>query len=408
MRPDRLIPTLLLLLAVTSGALARGRPDPRPEPLEASLATRYDEAGRPVVTVAVSRPHHRLVFTRDAGGELACELRVTVIAKRDGRQVGGGIRSVRTVVSDFEATRSETPVTCAVPVALPDDARVELEVHAEVVGTSRWWRAVIRYAPGGGGTIPWYFTDFDWNLPGGSSPDLERRMESLDLDLVLGVRPGPRDGERPVRLTVALRDAQGSEMVLSRRDLPYPAVVDTLALHVAMPTRDFPFGRLALSVYLEDDEDGRLDLSPEREFVNYGLPFRDDATWRRHITWLEGVVPERGERRALEALPADRRAEAWRSLWDARGPDAEPSEAQHLARIVEADRRYARFGRGALSDRGLTFVHRGPPDHIDTIGPQASSSGEWEVWYYRSEGVKVVFYDAYGLGDYRHYAELPY
>jgi hypothetical protein len=37
-----------------------------------------------------------------------------------------------------------------------------------------------------------------------------------------------------------------------------------------------------------------------------------------------------------------------------------------------------------------------------------SYPGQWEVWYYRRDGVLYRFYDAYGLGDFRLYDTAPY
>jgi len=401
---------VLLLLTAVSVAGARGRPEPRTGPLETSLSTRYDEQGHPVVSVTVSRAYRAMVFTRTAAGNFAAELRVTVIARRDGRQVAGAVRSVRAVVSDAEASRTDVRLDCTVPVALDGERPVELDIRAEVVDTSRWWNRKLRYAPGGGGGIPWYFTTFAWNLTtdGAATLSLAQRVDSLRVDVGLSVRPGDFDSARPTRLVAAVRDAQGAERILEERALPPARNVDSLVVRIAAPASEFPFGLQTLAIRLEDDRETRLDLSPDHELVNLGVPFTDDSAWRRHVGWLEEIVTEKSERRALSSLPAARRAEAWRLVWVDRGPDQEPNEAEHLGRIVEADRRFGRFGRGALSDRGRTMIRYGRPDKVDHHGMDPNVSGEWEVWYYREKGLRVVFYDPYALGDYRLYAETRY
>ena len=46
---------------------------------------------------------------------------------------------------------------------------------------------------------------------------------------------------------------------------------------------------------------------------------------------------------------------------------------------------------------------------IDPLGlMDRQVPGDWEVWSYPREGFRVVFHDAYGLGDFREYARLPY
>ena len=347
---------LIALLFTASTAEARRRADPRPEPLETALATRYDAEGRPVVTVTIAQPHRALVFTRDAEGGFDCELRVTVIVRRDGHQVAGGVHSERVRVADAGATRAETRLSCTVPVTLDADRPVKLDIRAEVVGTSRWWRRELEYAPGGGGAIPWYFTTFAWNLDDGAAGlSLEQRVDSLRVEVGLGRRPG--DGDvAAARFLASVRDAQGAERILAERDLSADQHADSLLIRFSAATAVFPFGLQTLTIRLQDGHGARLDLSPDHELVNLGVPFGDDEAWRRHVGWLEDVVPDKGDRRVLAELPVSRRAEAWRDLWEARGPDRQPDESEHLGRIVEADRRFGRFGRGALSDRGRILI----------------------------------------------------
>lgn len=406
-----LIAWIVAVTVIVAATLADARPrrEPRVGPLETSLSTRYDEAGRPVVTVTVGQPYRALVFTRGEAGDYASELRVTVIARRDGRQVAGAVRSIRTTSGDAEGTRTETRLTCSVPVPLDDDRPVKLDIRAEVVGTSRWWHRELEYAPGGGG-IPWYFTSFAWNLTndGAGILSLEQRVDSLRVDVGLGLRPGGAVGSGATRFIAAVRDAQGTERILSVKDLPLPGDSDSLSIRVAAPASEFPFGLQTLAIRLEGDHEARLELSPDHELVNLGVPFLDDTAWRRHVGWLDEIVPDKADRRTLAEMPPDSRAAAWHSLWEARGPDLDPDEAGHLERIVEADRRFGRFGRGALSDRGRILIRYGRPDKVDYHGMEPNVSGEWEVWYYRQIGVRVVFYDPYALGDYRLYAELPY
>lgn len=401
------VTALLLLGAASAGAV--DRPDPHHGPLHVSLGTRFDDAGKPLAIVTVRQPRHALVYRRDGEG-FAVRLRVTAIARAGGRQVAGAVAMVPDRVESSAATRAQEPVVCTVTVALPDDRPVELEVRAEVVDSSRWWTRTIDYAPGGGDGIPWYFTTFDWNLEEGELARLRlgARVDSLRLRIGLGRRPGDTAGARPTRLVASLRDAVGAERPLAERPLPQPADAESLTVRLAFATDSFPFGLQTLAIRLEDDQDGRLDLSPARDLVNLDIPFHDDAAWRRHVEWLEMIVRDDGERRVLVETPAPRRAAAWRAVWDARPRDAEPDEAEHLRRIVESDRRFGRFGRGARSDRGRILIIYGEPDRVDSVGMQANVSGEWEVWYYRRLGVKVVFHDPYAMGDFRLYAELPY
>jgi len=403
-----LLASALLAPAVASAGAGLDRPDPRREPLQVELAARYADDGAAGVAVSVSVPYRGLVFTR-AGEGWASELRVTVSARRDGKTVAGAVGSARAVVSDYAATRAGERLRTTVTVDLPDDAPVLLAVRAEVVGTSRWWERELEFRPGAGRSIPWAFAGFAWNLPDGASEGLrlDAVIDSLRVRVDLVARPAAAlRGVRPSALVFALHDGLGGVRELGRRPLPAPGPDAHLTRTLAVDGAALPFGLQTLTVRLEDDRGAVLPLVPDHPLVNLGVPFADDAAWRRHVAWLEPRNDRCVDLDAMARLPRGERAAAWRAFWDAQPPGS-VGESEHLQRIVEADRRFGRFGRGALSDRGRYFVRYGPPASVDHHVMDAAVAGDWEVWYYPAEGFKVIFHDAYGLGDFREYARLP-
>jgi len=394
-----------VLLAASAPAAARGRPIPGTA-LDVSVSTTYDDQGRPAAVVHVRVPHRGLVFTREGEGYVAV-LQAAVVAERDGRRVGGGFAEAAARVAAYEATRSDERLACDVTAALDGEGPVRLELTARVRGTERVWRTDLRFDPGAGSGVPWYFAGFDWNVPADAA-GLATAADTLRAAVTLVRLPG-RDGAAPpaaTSLVFRVTDAGGDERVVGREALP-AAAADTLRRRLETPARSLPFGPLRLDVSLETDGGRRLDLAPGRDLVNLRVDWRDDGAWRLHVDWLDGILD--GEaRRALAALPADARPAAWRALWAARPPGEQPDEAGHLLRIVEADRRFGQFGRGALSDRGRVHIRLGPPDSVESQGLDLSYPGQWEVWYYRRAGVLYRFYDAYGLGDFRLYDTAPY
>ena len=78
-------------------------------------------------------------------------------------------------------------------------------------------------------------------------------------------------------------------------------------------------------------------------------------------------------------------------------------EAQriHLLRIVGADRRYGRFGRGSLSDRGRVFIRYGEPDRVEQIDDASVRESRWEIWYYSQLGLRFSFLDQHGMSDFQ-------
>jgi len=399
--------TALALAGCATSGLDRGQP--RREPLQVEVAARFADDGAAGATASVAVPYRGLVFTRSGDG-WAAGLRVTVSARRDGRTLAGAVGEARAVASDFSATTSGERLRVDVPVDLPDDDPVELVVRAEAPGTARWWERTLVFRPGAGRSIPWAFAGFAWNLP--ADADAGLRLDALldSLRVTVDLTPRPARALRDVRpssLVFTLHDGLGGTRELGRMPLPGREAADApIVRALAVDGASLPFGLQTLSVHLEDDRGVVLPLVPDHPLVNLGVPFADDAAWRRHVAWLEPRNRQGADLDAMARLPRGERAAAWRAFWEAQAPGA-VSESEHLERIVEADRRFGRFGRGALSDRGRYFLRYGPPVSVDHHVMDPAVAGDWEVWYYPGEGFKVIFHDAYGLGDYREYARLP-
>jgi GWxTD domain-containing protein len=113
-----------------------------------------------------------------------------------------------------------------------------------------------------------------------------------------------------------------------------------------------------------------------------------------------------GERRGrLRDLPAAARGAAWDELWAELGRQQQASAAearrQHLRRIVTADDRFGGDRRGALTDRGRVYVRWGEPAEVEQAADPLVPGAVWEVWTYPEAGLRFVFHDAHGLGDFR-------
>ena len=178
------------------------------------------------------------------------------------------------------------------------------------------------------------------------------------------------------------------------------------------PARDVPFGRsgLQLDLVLDDDDAATVPCAPVRELESLRVPWWNDRAWRRHVGWLEGII-EDDEREELADLALDARANAWNALW-ARladpGRSGSELEAEHMQRIVAADQRFGRFGRGALSDRGRAWIRYGQPDRIESQQDDLSRESRWEIWYYHELRLRLSFIDRHGMGDFRLVEVRPY
>ena len=374
--------------------------------LEATVAAHFAADGGTTAVVHVSLPYRLLVFKRD-GERYASRLRVSVVAKAGGERVGGGFAQVEVVTADYADTRTDERIRCAVDVPLSVQSELELEVRATIAGTSRTWERDLRFDPGAVGDVPYHFTGFHWNLVAGE----EGYMVGADTDtlsavLTLAAHPLRDEGSARADLQVLVRNPQDQERILHEERLTR-ASADTLVVRVRVPVSRMPFGPLVLTARVTADDGAALELTPGRDFVNLAVPFGDEAAWRRHVGWLETIVDADGRRVLAGTSPAGRPA-AWRRIWDQRPVEASPTETEHLLRIVTADRRFGRFGRGALSDQGRVLIHHGEPDRVETVEMDASYPGTWQIWYYRALGLLFRFYDAYGLGDFRLYDTALY
>lgn len=117
-----------------------------------------------------------------------------------------------------------------------------------------------------------------------------------------------------------------------------------------------------------------------------------------------GLIASDSDLKALRAAPETARAAEWNKFWAARDPDpstdANESLAQHLTRVQYVAREFSQFGPGWRSDRGKVYIRYGPPEQIDTALDQRAQ-GEYEIWRYYTQNRNFVFFDMFGVGDFK-------
>lgn len=117
-----------------------------------------------------------------------------------------------------------------------------------------------------------------------------------------------------------------------------------------------------------------------------------------------GLVASDEELKPLRDAPASGRAAAWAKFWAARDPDPSSVEnealIQYLSRVQHAMREFSQFGPGWRSDRGRVYIRYGAPEQVDTAMDQRGQ-GTYEIWRYYSMNRTFVFFDMFGVGDYK-------
>jgi len=377
-------------------------------PLDAFVTVRVDTTGATVPVVRVEAPYLSLVFRRD-GEAYVASLRAQVTVWDDGRQMGGGVASADVRVGNYAATRSTQRLCVEVPLVLRGTGRVQLDVESLVPGTSRVWRHHLELSPNAVAIMPVIIRDVDVHpaagADGGHTVTAGDDTVTIGVHLrATGVTAWPTGG---VRVTTILTGA-GREQP-DRVSLPLSpacAAADT-TVHLVWSAASLPFGRTEVEVVLEAreaDQLERLPFGPRRELLVLRVPLADDHAWRQHVGWLDGLVSAAAID-SLRQLPDDRRRDAWDATWTeiaaSSGEEPALAETAHLRRVAEADDRYGQFGRGALSDRGRAHIRYGEPERVEQTIDDLSRTGVWEVWHYPSRNLRLVFYDANAINDFR-------
>jgi GWxTD domain-containing protein len=117
-----------------------------------------------------------------------------------------------------------------------------------------------------------------------------------------------------------------------------------------------------------------------------------------------GLIANQSELKPLRDAPELERPAAWKRFWAARDPDPSSDEnealVQHLERVEYVAREFSQFGPGYRSDRGRVYIRYGAPEQIDTALDQRAQ-GEYEIWRYYTLNREFVFFDMFGVGDFK-------
>ena len=147
----------------------------------------------------------------------------------------------------------------------------------------------------------------------------------------------------------------------------------------------------------ERDATASVDLRIDVTRAMLGVDFDDTLE-------MLGLIASDSEVKPLRDAPEAERAAAWTKFWAPRDPDPNTIENealnQYLSRVQHAIREYSQFGPGWQSDRGRVYIRYGPPEQIDTAMDQRAQ-GEYEIWRYYTQNRTFVFFDMFGVGDFK-------
>ncbi len=120
---------------------------------------------------------------------------------------------------------------------------------------------------------------------------------------------------------------------------------------------------------------------------------------------LLSYIASRKEMREIEGAGPENRDSAvavfWRQKDPTPGTQRNEVREDFYQRVEQANRQYSLGGRpGWRTDRGRILIKYGPPDEVERH-PFEPEYRAYEVWYYYQEGVRFMFMDVHGFGDYQ-------
>jgi len=161
---------------------------------------------------------------------------------------------------------------------------------------------------------------------------------------------------------------------------------DTL-VEVFIPKDSFSFGKVKFSAEVEK-------LKRETEILFNEFNIENDRDFRVLLSVLDFVYGKKTD--ILKG--GSNRKESWERFWEELG--GEKAREDFLERLYTAMYLYPSNLKNKVSDRALIYTKFGPPDEI-LSQPFRFEGKPYEIWYYYRLGLKFVFVDFDGTGDYR-------
>ncbi len=166
---------------------------------------------------------------------------------------------------------------------------------------------------------------------------------------------------------------------------PIRIMGDTLA-EASIPKSALSFGNVRFSAEIDG-------IKRETEVLFNEFNIENDKDFRVLLSVMDFVYGKK-----TDMLKKGNRKENWERFWEEMG--GEKAKEEFLERLYFAMYMYPSNIRNKVSDRALVYTKFGPPDEI--ISQPFSFGGKpYEVWYYYNLGLRFVFVDFDGTGDYR-------
>jgi GWxTD domain-containing protein len=175
-------------------------------------------------------------------------------------------------------------------------------------------------------------------------------------------------------------------------------------------------GRFMATFNIDDWEPGWYTFTakaaledPPRAAANslrFSIEFSRAMLFRHFDETLEtlSLIADAGDIAPLKAAaPADR-ARLWAEFWERRDPTPGTGQnealEEYLRRVRYVAENFSSVESGWRTDRGKVYIRYGEPDETETRS-DPYFQGSYLIWRYYQKNLTFVFYDRFGLGDYR-------
>jgi GWxTD domain-containing protein len=119
---------------------------------------------------------------------------------------------------------------------------------------------------------------------------------------------------------------------------------------------------------------------------------------------IMSILYSKDELRPLKDATESQRPVEWARFWQERDPEPDTAENEalqsYVARINFVMENFSKVGPGWKTDRGQVYIKYGAPEEIDRA-PDQRNQGSYEIWRYYSSNRTFVFYDMFGVGDFK-------
>jgi GWxTD domain-containing protein len=408
------------LIAMLAGVIADGHAMSRRFTLYAHSYLGDDH--RPRLRVSANIPYITMVFLKKNDlYEASYELYLKLL-NEDGELIESTVMKDRVVVGSYEETNAQNNISKVAKSFVMEPGDYVIEAMLVIRNTNIRIPQIAEVkvpnflSSGVGVSVPRLFVvaredpplrpplrDYRSLENGGMEQNEKNSLFGFDKQLVMGFEiytESPGADSIPCEVLYEVMDLQKRQVLYGKETVRIKGSGDPFA--VSFGVDEWEPGNYTFSVKAVIDNPLR-EASSSRGFT---IEFNRAMLGKYFSRTLEvlSLIATGEELTDLRNADFDDRPRAWVEFWKKRDPTPESdiNEAleEHLRRVRYVNAEFGSVDPGWKTDRGRVYIKYGQPDQIDTA-TDPYMQGEYLIWRYYNSNLVFVFYDRFGLGDYR-------